>query len=705
VSSPAFAQSSLPGCEPSPPLQEILKKESDWKLLPGETLDQLLAQHREVLSDLISKYPREVEPHRRLILETRWWADPAQLLPLLDRYRKQQLESPDDPLALYLEGAALFHTDTPASIQMLEAARAKAPAFGWPSLQLAEIYSGGKRADKKKEIENITAFFAACPASVDPQAQRLLAKTGDVTLQARVASALRVRLSQETVPARLMDYETLWALEFRSQRVQEHDALRRQILEDIKRFESLNTKPDAGMLALLINGYKQGGASFETVTAAENRLLLKYPRSEEAYEIVRAKWRGKNKEPENQQDTSAWANYNHAYKTALKGWLQDFGNLPLVKHDWFFANFEGKDEALSEPDGITAMEGYMRFMAEGRLQLASKYQYPQLLPGQDQGASEFLLNHRWRPDEVFARLQDAELLYGKEWSRSRQDDNLTAEDLAGLANSEQDSRQDLARLTLDEAKATGRTEEVRRVEVFVNGPEPMQAYLKSDYWWNRAKLAALQGHKADALAYYQLALQSRQEAPRFWHGKLRDGLGEEARAFWNEMGGTDPAWTVWSNPPRGTVQEGTQARWESTQKPFPPFELADLSGKVWRLKDLTGKSLLISVWATWCGPCLEELPHLQELYENVKEHPGIQVITLNADENAGLVAPFVKEQGYTFPVLLASSFVWGELKLSGIPQNWIVDRKGAWIQGGFDMSAPNWKQEIIQKLESAQASK
>ncbi len=80
---------------------------------------------------------------------------------------------------------------------------------------------------------------------------------------------------------------------------------------------------------------------------------------------------------------------------------------------------------------------------------------------------------------------------------------------------------------------------------------------------------------------------------------------------------------------------------------------------------------------------------------------------MNADENVGLVAPFVKEKSYTFPVLPAFSLVMGQLGLSGIPQNWIVDPKGAWglMQGGFDSTDPHWMQEIIQKLESVQANK
>ena len=606
-----------------------------------------------------------------------------------------------------MEGAALFHTDTSTSIQLLEAARAKAPNFAWPSLQLAEIYFGGKRADKKKALENISAFFAACPASADPLAQRLLAETGDLTLQARVASALQIRLSRETVQARLMDYETLWGLEFRSRPVQEHDALRRQILEDVKRLESLNTKPDAEMLTLLIKGYRQGGASPETVTAAEDRLLRQHPKSEEACEIVVARWHSSNKEPSDQQDAVAWATYNNAYNAAVRGWVQDFGDLPWVQYYWFRANFEGNDKTLAESDGITAMEGYMRCWEEAHLRLASKYQYPQLFPWQNHGAAEFLLNHRWRPDSVSALLREEELLFAKEWSRNRKDDNLTAADLASIDSSEQNARQEMAKLTLNVARVTGRTEEARRIEASVNGPEPKQEGLKSDYWCNRAKLAALEDHKLDALAYYQLALQKRQEAPRVSHGELRDDLGDEARALWKKMGGTDTAWALRSSLTRGKVQELTAVRWERVQKPFPPFELADLSGKVWRLKDLAGKSLLINVWATWCGNCLAELPLLEEMYEKVKERADIQILTLNADENVGLVAPFVKEKSYTFPVLPAFSLVMGQLGLSGIPQNWIVDPKGAWglMQGGFDSTDPHWMQEIIQKLESVQANK
>jgi len=103
-----------------------------------------------------------------------------------------------------------------------------------------------------------------------------------------------------------------------------------------------------------------------------------------------------------------------------------------------------------------------------------------------------------------------------------------------------------------------------------------------------------------------------------------------------------------------------------------------LSGKTWRLKDLAGKKVFINVWATWCGPCQGELPHLQKFYEKVKDRSDIQVLTFNLDDDLGLVAPYMKEKGYTFPVLPAVSTVVTLLDGFAIPQNWLIDPEGVW---------------------------
>jgi thiol-disulfide isomerase/thioredoxin len=170
------------------------------------------------------------------------------------------------------------------------------------------------------------------------------------------------------------------------------------------------------------------------------------------------------------------------------------------------------------------------------------------------------------------------------------------------------------------------------------------------------------------------------------------------------MGGTETAWELWSKPSAAKGEELAEGRWQKPKKTLPPFELAVLSGKTWRLKDLEGKSLLINVWATWCGPCQAELPHLQQLYEKVKDRTDVQVLTFNIDEELGLVEPHLKEKGYTFPVLTAYNFVMSLLDSIGIPQNWIIDPKGSWrwTQFGFGGGA-DWVESMIERLESVKS--
>src|ERR1022692_1733782 len=116
----------------------------------------------------------------------------------------------------------------------------------------------------------------------------------------------------------------------------------------------------------------------------------------------------------------------------------------------------------------------------------------------------------------------------------------------------------------------------------------------------------------------------------------------------------------------------------------------------------TGRPVLINVWATWCGPCQRELPHMEKLYRKLKDRSDLQILTLTIDEDLGAVAPFMKEKGYTFPVLPAYSFVTGLLDLVGIPQNWIVDSKGEWRWTGAPaVPDAEWEEAMLKQLESA----
>jgi thiol-disulfide isomerase/thioredoxin len=249
----------------------------------------------------------------------------------------------------------------------------------------------------------------------------------------------------------------------------------------------------------------------------------------------------------------------------------------------------------------------------------------------------------------------------------------------------------------------GQTDEALKLKAAIEAPVPTEKKLLSGYWLNRARLEAIQKHTQDALAYYQLALATREAEPKAFEGKVTDHLKDEAHKLWKEQGGTETAWAVWSKPAGSTEQAG-EGRWEKPTKAIPEFELSDMSGKTWKLKELGGKTLIINLWATWCGPCQAELPQLEKFYQKTKDRKDIQILTFDLDEDLGVVAPFLKEKGYTFPVLPAYSTVVSLLDGFAIPQTWLVDPHGVWQwkQIGFSGGTEaDFEKEMLQRTDAA----
>jgi thiol-disulfide isomerase/thioredoxin len=683
---------SLPGgCEARPEVRQTLReklKDSDLDRL--KFADRAARQH-QILENLIAQYPGEIQPYRSLINFVRY-SEPEQLPALQARFRKQAAAKPGDPVVADAAALALIGTDTPESIRLLEAARASAPDFAWTALDLARIHAVGKRVDKKKAAENLALFFSLCPASTDQTAQVMLGKLGDMALQARVAGALREQLAKETDPVTLRDYGMLWGLEFRSRPPQQHAALREQIKADLKRLSAMDIKGDAEWVAFLKNGSKQTGDT-QATAALEDRLITEFPASGGAFSVLYDRWRKTHKEPTDQKDAAAWGVYNAAHKEAVKGWIRDCTDVTyLSRSEWFYTIFS--DDTISEKEGMAALDHYLKAQSE--------YDAPE--SGPYLNAAEFLIEHKWQPKRALDLLHKAQPLLTAELNRDH-DDNASADDMEQKANSEVYQRQNMTGMLLQAARLAGRPTEAQALRASVEAAPPTQKKRESGYWLNRARLAALENRKADAMTYYQLALTTRLSPPSPWRGKLQDEIDDESRALWKGMGGTEVAYAVWSKPPVAKGEELKEGRWEKPKKTLPAFELADLSGKTWKLATLEGKSVLVNLWATWCGPCNAELPHLEELYKKVKDRADVQILTFNIDTDLGLVEPFMKDKGFTFPVLPAYSLVMGMLDGFGIPQNWIVDPRGKWrwTQIGFG-AEPDWGGDMIQRLDQVKKS-
>jgi thiol-disulfide isomerase/thioredoxin len=168
--------------------------------------------------------------------------------------------------------------------------------------------------------------------------------------------------------------------------------------------------------------------------------------------------------------------------------------------------------------------------------------------------------------------------------------------------------------------------------------------------------------------------------------------------LWIKDGGAADRWQQWLTREVRTIRDASPS-WTKVDRTLPEFELGELSGRTWSMPDFKGKRTLVNMWATWCGPCRTELPHLQKLYEQLKDRKDVQVVTWNVDEDRSAVAPYVKEEGFTFPVLLARELV-DKLGIHGYPTSWIIEPDGSVReeQLGFTGEPNAWVNQVLLKL-------
>jgi len=119
----------------------------------------------------------------------------------------------------------------------------------------------------------------------------------------------------------------------------------------------------------------------------------------------------------------------------------------------------------------------------------------------------------------------------------------------------------------------------------------------------------------------------------------------------------------------------------------PEFTVLAMDGTAVRLSDFIGeKVLLVNVWATWCGPCLEEMPSMQRLYEAI-DHEDFEILAVSVDARRGEVdsggrpggdlMAFADELGLTFPILHNPT---GDIQrlyqTTGVPESFVIGKDG-----------------------------
>ena len=148
-------------------------------------------------------------------------------------------------------------------------------------------------------------------------------------------------------------------------------------------------------------------------------------------------------------------------------------------------------------------------------------------------------------------------------------------------------------------------------------------------------------------------------------------------------------------------EEGNDAAMALVGKPAPDFKLKDLKNVDVSLAEQKGSVVIVDFWATWCGPCVQALPQLNQLYED-KKGAGLKVFAVSVDDDKTRVPPFVEAKNLTLRVLLDNDEQKAAEKfgVQGIPQTVIIGKDGV-VKKVYVGFGPGMEDEMRKIVEEA----
>lgn len=120
------------------------------------------------------------------------------------------------------------------------------------------------------------------------------------------------------------------------------------------------------------------------------------------------------------------------------------------------------------------------------------------------------------------------------------------------------------------------------------------------------------------------------------------------------------------------------------------WQLKGVNGKSFNFEDTKHRVVLVNLWATWCPPCIAEMPSMQELYNDYKDQIDFVFISNESQED---ISKFLKNKGYKLPVYRPTTKAPETFNVRSIPRTFLIDRNGNII---IDKSgAANWNSETV----------
>ncbi|QJD82821.1 TlpA family protein disulfide reductase [Cohnella herbarum] len=114
----------------------------------------------------------------------------------------------------------------------------------------------------------------------------------------------------------------------------------------------------------------------------------------------------------------------------------------------------------------------------------------------------------------------------------------------------------------------------------------------------------------------------------------------------------------------------------------PEFEGVNTDGERVNLRSYRGQTVLLNFWASWCKPCVKEMPLIDEIYRS--KEINFQLVSVNVGESRGTVNEYLKQQDISFPVIIdATGKVSTLYRIVGLPATFVIDANGKLRQVGI----------------------
>ncbi len=602
----------------------------------------------------------------------------------IEEYRSLLEKHKGEPEYVYLYGRVLVGTKTPEAIALFDQVLEKDARFAPAHLSLVEIYRAPNFRDNGKARDHLAAWMTLCPEGLEGFHFLERWETSDFLRE----QVVRMRTLLETRHDRdaMAYYRTLWRLEFQASPANQYPRVKEKVRADLAR---MAVSADA---ATLREGHQLLGDPVppETITAVNTgaAAMKTYSEWQVAHPYPKPDGKGVF-------DQNALRERNKAQLEASAEWIKKFPNDPFAWSQRIHA-IQMNRESTSDEDVEFAVAGLKRAKDSGNRATTPEFQIASLYLQRGMHLSEL-------PEMIGNGLTELEHAPQPE---NLQSDLYPAPPWMNLAEQQLRNQGYGYELLTDaylRADQPGRAlEGMAKLRKILDGHTPADPLSESRYWDKMGQIAEKQGRKLEALVDYQAEIR----ISGAMQGMV-DSAKRKAKVLWTDLGGTEAGWTTYVGKTEGAkpVQAVSVIKeWDTKDTVLPELEIEDLQGKTWRLTEIKGKTTLVNLWATWCAPCRQELPHLQKLYDKWKYRKDFQIVTLNTDDNPGLIEGFMRENHYTFPVLPARAYVDRLVPSLSIPRNWIVNRDGVLKMeaiGFGNLNEDDWMAGIETKMKDA----